>query len=170
MIKKFTLVALLLLPLAASSQSTFQQDLLGLMSRNEQHIVALAEAMPDDKFTWRPAEGVRSVSETMMHVATTNFYLMMSLGFELPAGVDLTTMETIVKKSDAIDVLKKSFAFVKENAPKIEDSALSEVVKLSFGEFSKRTILLILLDHSGEHKGQLIAYARMNNITPPWSM
>lgn len=168
--KKIIVVALLLLPFAASSQTNFQQDLIGLMSRNEQQIIALAEALPDDKFTWRPAEGVRSVSETMMHVASTNYYLMMSLGYELPADVDLTTMESITDKAKAIDVVKNSFAFVKENAPKIDEAAMSEKVKLSFGEFSKRMILLILLEHSGEHKGQLIAYARMNKVTPAWSL
>jgi hypothetical protein len=65
--------------------------------------------------------------------------------------------------------LRNSLAFVKEHAPEIDAASLGEKVTTPFGEFTKLSMLLILLDHSGKHKGQLIAYARTNDITPPWS-
>src|SRR5271163_722293 len=47
-------------------------------------LVALAEAMPAEKFTWRPAHGVRSVSEVYMHITMANFYLLSITGPPIP--------------------------------------------------------------------------------------
>src|SRR5271166_5168061 len=50
-------------------------------------LVALAEAIPSDKFAWRPAPGVRSTSEVFMHIATANFYLLSVTGPKMPADL-----------------------------------------------------------------------------------
>ena len=167
--KKIFIVLLVALPAVAFSQSGMQQEFLGLLGYDEQQIVSLGEAIPEEKFSWRPAEGVRSVGDVLLHVASANYMISSGMGFPLPAGIDLAKIESTKGKKEILDLVKSSFTFVKENTSKIGDANLKDKFKLPFGEFSKQSGLLILLNHSGEHKGQLIAYARMNNITPPWS-
>lgn len=168
--KKIIILLLACLPFVGFSQeSALQQELVGLLTYNESQIVMLAEAIPADKYGWSPQEGVRSVAGVLMHVASANYFITAGMGFDLPAGVDPNKLESITDKKEAIEILKNSFAYLKEKAMLVKDANLSDKFKLPFGEFSKRQGLLILLDHAGEHKGQLIAYARSNGITPPWS-
>ena len=168
--KKIIVLLLAYIPFVGFSQeSAFQQELVGLLSYNESQIVMLAEAIPAEKYSWSPAQGVRSVSGVLMHIASANYGITAGMGFELPAGVDPTKLESITDKKKAIETVKASFAFLKEKAVLVKDANLSDKFKLPFGEFSKRQGLLILLDHAGEHKGQLIAYARSNGVVPPWS-
>ena len=166
--KKIIIALLMSLPVISYGQA-LQKELTGVMGHNEQQILALAEAIPDDKYGWAPEEGVRSVSGVLLHLASANYFFLSSMGFELPQGVDMKKIESITGKKEVIETVKKSFAYAKEKIPMITDKALDEKFKTPFGEFSKRSGILIMLDHSGEHKGQLIAYARMNGITPPWS-
>src|SRR5262249_48160446 len=66
-------------------------------------LVALAEAMPAEKFAWRPGPGVRSTSEVFMHIATANFGLLSITGPRLPAGLKLQDAEkTVTAKADVI--------------------------------------------------------------------
>ncbi|HET9950506.1 MAG TPA: DinB family protein [Candidatus Eisenbacteria bacterium] len=133
-------------------------------------LLQLAEAIPAEKFSWRPAEGVRSVSEVLLHAAGSNYMFMNFVGTALPAGVDLKTFETsTVKKDEVIDLLKKSIAHVKTAAAAMSDADLDAQAKWFMGESPKREILFVMASHNHEHLGQLIAYARMNGITPPWS-
>ena len=154
---------------ANTGESAVIQEIMGIVGHNEGQIISLAEAIPDNKFGWRPGEGVRSVSEVLMHTASANFFFLSTMGFQLPEGVNPQELESITDKNTVVETVKSSFAFIKENAPKIDPASLSDKVTTPFGEFTKLGMLLILLDHSGEHKGQLIAYARTNGITPPWS-
>ena len=52
-----------------------------------QQLIALAEATPAEKFSWRPAPGVRSTSEVYMHIAEANFGLLAVTGPKLPADM-----------------------------------------------------------------------------------
>ncbi len=167
--KKILIAMMLILPMAGFSQGAFQQEFLGMFGYDEGQILSLGEAIPEAKFDWTPSTGVRSVGDVLLHIASTNYYITMNMGFALPAGVDLTKIESIKGKAKIMEAVKNSFAFVKESAGKVADTNLADKFKLPFGEFSKRGAFMVLLNHSGEHKGQLIAYARMNNITPPWS-
>ena len=56
-------------------------------------LVALAEAIPADKYAWRPAPGVRSVSEVFMHIVVANFWLLSATGKPVPTGMDLEHAE-----------------------------------------------------------------------------
>jgi len=169
--RKFTTLTLCLLfaATAFSQDDLSQTSIQGLFARNEEQISSLADAFSEDLYDWSPAEGIRSVGQVLLHAAQANYFFMMNLGFELPSDVDMMTMASITGKSNIIDVVKKSFDFTKERISQVPTDALAEKITLPFGEFSKITSLLILLEHSGEHKGQLIAYARSNGIAPPWS-
>ena len=84
-----------------------------------------------------------------------------------PCGAEI--MPATPCKEKIMEVVKASFAYAKEKAVEVPEDQLAVKVETPFGEFTKQNLLLIMLEHSGEHKGQLIAYARMNGITPPWS-
>jgi uncharacterized damage-inducible protein DinB len=167
--KNFLIILICYLPVSVFGQdsASFNKDLTGMLAFNEQRVLELAEAFPAEKFDWRPAEGIRSVGEAFLHMAGANYYFLMQLGFTPPEGVDLQNMESIKGKEKVMEALKGSFAFAKEKIPEVED--LDTMVEFPFAELSKQSALLLLLEHSGEHKGQLIAYARMNGVTPPWS-
>jgi uncharacterized damage-inducible protein DinB len=133
-------------------------------------LVQLAEAIPAEKYTWRPTEGVRSVSEVLLHVTGANYNFVSFVGTPVPAGIDLKTLEkSTTKKDEVIEQLKKSIAHAKAAVAAMSNTDLDAQAKWFLGESSKREILFVLASHDHEHLGQLIAYARMNGITPPWS-
>lgn len=133
-------------------------------------LIQLAEAVPAEKYTWRPAEGVRSFSEVFLHAAGGNYMIPSFTGAKMPDGFDPKTFETsTTKKEEIIAQLKKSVEHAKAAMNAIPDSDLDTQVKWFLGESSKREILFFTAAHNHEHLGQLIAYSRMNGITPPWS-
>jgi uncharacterized damage-inducible protein DinB len=135
-----------------------------------QQLIALAEATPQDKFTWRPAPGVRSTSEVYMHIALANFYLLSVTGPPMPADIKSDDMEkTVTSKSDVIAFLKRSLAAVKTARAQLKPGDLQRHVKIMNKNVTVDDMYLRIIIHDNEHMGQLIAYARMNGIVPPWS-
>ena len=170
---KNLLVALLLIPVLGMSQgeNNLQSAVSGQISFNENRIVALAEAIPADMYTWRPAEGVRSVSESLLHVASANYFFFLKCGQAPPEDVDLMMLEkSTTDKSAIMAELRKSFDYARQGIDAIADADLGDKVEFPFpGEYTKQSAIMICGDHCAEHLGQLIAYARMNGVTPPWS-
>lgn len=146
-----------------------QSSIKGMYDYNSGQIISLAEAIPSEKYDWSPGEGVRSIGESLLHVAQANYFFMTKMGFELPEGVDMMTMGSTSGKDDIVKVLKNSVEFVKDKIDMVETGTLGDAVEMPFGEFTRMSTLLLILEHNGEHKGQLIAYARSNGIAPPWS-
>jgi uncharacterized damage-inducible protein DinB len=133
-------------------------------------LVALAEATPADKFSWRPAQGVRSMSEVYMHIALANFYLLSVTGPKLPADIKAENMESAVTaKAEVIDWLKRSLDAVKTAHAKMTPGELQRKVKVNARDATVDGMYLRIIVHANEHMGQLVAYARMNGIVPPWS-
>jgi len=133
-------------------------------------LVALAEATPAGKFAWRPAEGVRSVSEVYMHIALANFYLLSVTGPKLPADMKSESMEkTVTAKADVIGWLKRSLEAVKTIHAAVKPDELRRKVKINGRDATVDGMYLRIIVHANEHMGQLVAYARMNGIVPPWS-
>ncbi len=168
--KVIPIILCLVASISYAQDNITQTSIEAMVSRNHDQIVSLADAFSEEQFDWRPSDGVRSVAESILHVASANYFFGMKLGFEVPEGVDMMTLESSVKgKDNVIAAVNESFEFVKGNIDKIEKETFGDIVETPFGEFSKLSMLLLVLEHSGEHKGQLIAYARSNGITPPWS-
>jgi uncharacterized damage-inducible protein DinB len=136
----------------------------------QQKLVALAEAMPADKYGWRPGEGVRSVGEVFMHVASANFWLPTFWGAKVPAGVDPRNLEKDgADKAKTVAALKQSFDFVHQAINALPDSDLNKPIKIFGHDAIVAEAMLGIASHDHEHLGQAIAYARMNAIVPPWS-
>lgn len=133
-------------------------------------LVALAEATPADKFSWRPAAGVRSTSEVYMHIALANFYLLSVTGPKLPAAMTSGDLEkTVTAKADVVGWLKRSLEAVKTAHAGIKPAELARKVRVEDREATVDGMYLRIIVHANEHMGQLIAYARMSGIVPPWS-
>jgi len=135
-------------------------------------LVALAEATPAEKFAWRPAEGVRSTSEVYMHIAIANFYLLSVTGPQMPAelsGAPEKTEKKFTSKAEVIDWLKRSLEAVKQAHLAIKPSDLTRKVHIADRDATVDGMYLRIIVHANEHMGQLIAYARMSGVIPPWS-
>ncbi|WP_422083856.1 DinB family protein [Ulvibacterium sp.] len=168
--KKFTVFAAFLMAAITYAQDTMVQSTIqGMLTYNQGQVMSLAEAFSEEQYDWRPAEGIRSVGESLLHIAGANYYLASKLGFAPPEDVDMMNIEKIKGKENVLAALKKSNAFILEKMTMVENDKLGEEVDFGFGKFSRLSGLLIILEHNGEHKGQLIAYARSNDVTPPWS-
>jgi uncharacterized damage-inducible protein DinB len=142
----------------------------GEWSHVSQQLIALAEAIPADKYSWRPAPGVRSVSEVFMHIALANFSLLSFTGPKLPADMTSNDLEkTVTKKADVIQWLKRSLNAVKTARAQLKPGDLERKVKIDGKTVNVDGMYLRIIIHDNEHMGQLVAYARMNGIVPPWS-
>ena len=133
-------------------------------------LVALAEAIPAEKFAWRPGAGVRSVSEVYMHIALADFYLLSVTGPALPADMRSADREkTVTRKAAVIEWLKRSLDAVKAAHAAVKPADLRRKVKIDGRDADVDGMYLRIIVHANEHMGQLVAYARMNGIAPPWS-
>lgn len=132
-------------------------------------VLDLAEAMPEGKYSWRPMDGVRSVSEVFIHIATDNFYLPGLMGQKSTEKISQDDEKKITEKAKVIAHLKKSFDFIKDATLKIPDEDLDTPADFFGSKTTYRGILLHAANHWHEHLGQSIAYARMNKIVPPWT-
>jgi len=160
---------------AGDKAGALQADLLGVMADVEKKILSLEEAVPQNKYEWRPAPGVRSVAEAYLHIAFANYNLVrMATGKTPPAEAGLTqdrakwdTQTTDKAKIKAI--LEKSFTFAHDGIHGLSDADLDRKVDFFGHPMTARAVLLVLVGHDNEHLGQSIAYARANKIVPPWS-
>jgi uncharacterized damage-inducible protein DinB len=134
-----------------------------------QQLIALAEATPAEKYSWRPAPGVRSTSEVYMHLAIANFYLLSVTGPKMPADLNENMEKTVTSKAEVIAWLKRSLDAVKMAHTATTPKDLGRQVKIAGRDATVDGMFLRIIIHANEHMGQLIAYARMTGVVPPWS-
>jgi uncharacterized damage-inducible protein DinB len=133
-------------------------------------LVDLAEAVPADKYAWRPAEGVRSIGEAFMHIVAGTSSIPTFVGGKRLEGITRDSEKTITDKAKIVELLKKGIENAKETGMVVSDADLDKKVKTFGGrEMTERQVLMLIVTHMHEHLGQEIAYARMNGIVPPWS-
>lgn len=131
----------------------------------------LADAIPADKYSWRPTKDVRSVSEMFMHIAQANYMFPMLMGMKSPieqsALMSYDKSET--EKAKVQKALKDSYDFAKHAFEDMSDADLDQTIDFFGTPMTKRMALMALASHSHEHLGQAVVYARLNKITPPWT-
>ncbi|MEZ5417239.1 MAG: hypothetical protein R2708_07845 [Vicinamibacterales bacterium] len=155
---------------AAELKASFLGDLEVMRGK----FVGLAEAFPQDKYSWRPMDGVRSVSEVLM-LAAMEGYGFIPNGFggkplPPPGGPEgAAKMRAISDKAQVIDHLNKAFAHAKASLEAVDPATLTGKRTLFGQQRSTSQIAFLIGGDLHEHLGQLIAYARMNHIVPPWS-
>jgi uncharacterized damage-inducible protein DinB len=144
-------------------------EILAQFDEAADKLVQLAEAIPQDKFTWRPGAGVRSVSEVFLHVAGSNQYMLTAVGVPAATQGENDLERSTTDKAQVIAQLKAANASVRAAIQAMRDADLDKATKLFGMDMTYRGVCLVLQSHVHEHLGQMIAYARTNGIVPPWS-
>jgi hypothetical protein len=154
---------------AAAVKASFIADLDTLHKK----FADIAEAFPQDKYTWRPMEGVRSVSEVLMLAAMEGYHFIPTSfggkGAVLGTREEMGAMRTLSDKAKVIDHINKGFAHAKKELEGLDAATLTGKRKVMGRDLGVTDIALAIGGDLHEHLGQMIAYARMNHIVPPWS-
>jgi uncharacterized damage-inducible protein DinB len=130
----------------------------------------LAGAIPQDKYTWRPADGVRSFSELFLHVSAAGYGIPNMLGNPLPAGFDGKTFEkSTTDKAKIVEALNRSFTSATAFVENLSNADFAKLEPKLGPQANDGDVVYILVTHAHEHLGQAVAYARMNGIVPPWT-
>jgi uncharacterized damage-inducible protein DinB len=136
----------------------------------------LAEAIPEEAYDWRPMEGVRSFGEIFIHVAADNWYGGALMGIPTPDDIAVSGegetvrsyQEQNLSKAETLTHLRRSFDYLSDaldqTRERLDTRAMLRTTELSYGDLWVR-----LITHMHEHLGQGIAYARANEVVPPWS-
>jgi uncharacterized damage-inducible protein DinB len=157
----------------AKSAAFVRQQYLSDMDSVHAKVMALANAIPEDKYAWRPQAGVRSVGEVLGHLAGEwYYYLPQSVAANPPADFGspneaLPKIERIAGKQAMLDQLNKSWAYGRAQLAEADASKLTGNYK-PWGVSLPQAAFGMMGDQH-EHLGQLIAYARANGVKPPWS-
>jgi hypothetical protein len=179
---------LFVMTLAAGAATVFGADapeasgmgkvLDGQIRSAEREIVGLAEAMPAEKYAFRPTAGefknVRSFSQQMTHIAATLYGISAgALGEKNPSemGNNENGPASIEGKAAAVKYLKDAFAYAHKAALAVTTANAMDLMPSPFGSGKTPRIDLVttLTSHSFDHYGQAVVYARMNGIVPPAS-
>lgn len=164
--------------LGAEAREGVMGDLITDITEVQTKIVGLARAMPDSAYQWQPAAGVRSTSEVLLHVAADNYFMPAAMGIAPPAdtgvsGKDFKTAIAFEKRpltrDQVVAELEKSFAFLKTAMAGVADEKVNAPIEIFGRKSTNRGMWITTATHLHEHLGQLIAYARSNKVTPPWS-
>jgi len=148
----------------------YRSEVLSEVLIQQDKFLRLAEAIPADKYSWRPSPDVRSFAEVFLHVSAANYNLYKLVGTPPPAGVDLKTLEKSTSdKTQVIATLKNSFTHATGAIRNMPDADLEKSMDWFGGKNTERGILLFIVRHGAEHLGQSIAYARFAGVVPPWT-
>jgi uncharacterized damage-inducible protein DinB len=152
---------------AAVVKAAFLADLEVMRGK----FIGLAEAFPPDKYTWRPMDGVRSVAEVLMLIASEGYgFAPTSLGGKAALSrEEMAPLSKITDKQQVVGHVTKAFAHAKQALEAIDPATLVGRRKAMGQERTTPEVVLFVAGDMHEHLGQLIAYARMNRIVPPWS-
>lgn len=171
------LFAMVLVAAALGAPKLFAQDPMdglwqgydGEWRHVSNQLIALAEATPAEKFAWRPAPGVRSTSEVYMHIVMANFFLLSVTGPKMPPELTQNSEKTVTSKPEVIAWLKRSLDAVKQAHASADPKDMARKVKVAGRDATVDGMYLRIIVHANEHMGQLVAYARMTGVVPPWS-
>jgi uncharacterized damage-inducible protein DinB len=148
----------------------YRSEVLAEVMVQEDKFTRLAEAIPADKYAWRPSPDVRSFAEVFLHVSAANYNLYKLVGTPPPSGLDVKGLEKSTSdKEKVIATLKDSFAHAKAAIKALPDADLEKSMDWFGGKNTERGVLLFIVRHAAEHLGQSIAYSRFAGIVPPWT-
>jgi uncharacterized damage-inducible protein DinB len=180
---------LLLLAAVAHAQERLplQDDMWREFDTYRVRLIQLAKATPEERYDWRPGDGVRSIKEVLLHVALNNYMLLDMMGRPVPAvlypGLPATEPErqrAIAKKNLELEKQIGGKQKVIEAVEQAFDAAAIPLKEASAADLNRGAMFgdrkttmgglqFRLVVHLHEHLGQLIAYARSVGVTPPWS-
>ena len=145
------------------------QSILDLQDMQKK-FTSLAEAIPADKYGWKPGEGVRTVAELFLHVASANYGIPNMIGVPTPAGFNGKTYEkSTTDKAKIIEELNKSFASAVAGVQSMTNADFAKPEKKLGPDANDGDVVYLLVVHAHEQMGHAIVYARSNGVVPPWT-
>jgi uncharacterized damage-inducible protein DinB len=148
----------------------YRAEIMAEVMIQEDKLARLAEAIPAEKYTWRPADDTRSFAEVFLHISAANYNLYKLVGTPPPTSLDLKNLEkSTTDKAKIVATLKDSFVHAKQAIKSMSDADLDKSMDWFGGKNTERGILLFIVRHTAEHLGQLIAYSRSVGVVPPWT-
>src|SRR5271170_3921007 len=163
----FALALALMVPLAqaqaqpAGMQAAFGKDAGKLSDK----FTGLARVM-SGKYDWKPGQGVRSVGDVFNLIVMENGMLAGVLSGTPNTGAQPAPITDPEKLQEA---LKASYVDLQKAITGLSDNDLQTPVKLFGRDMTKQAALMLIIEDQHEHLGQSIAYARTNDVVPPWS-
>jgi uncharacterized damage-inducible protein DinB len=154
----------------APSYDLKAQALVDLQAVNKK-CVDLAQALPDNKLTWRPSPGTRSFAEVFLHVAGERYGILSMMGAKPPEGFKAREFEKSTTEKDRIvHELNQSWDFANKTIAGMSNADFAKPLPKLGPQANEGDVVYILVADAHEHLGQLIAYARQNGIVPPWTV
>lgn len=134
-------------------------------------LATLAESIPESLYPYRPNPEARSTAEVLNHITLATFYLLHLAGHPLPEGLNPATMDhDIATKQDITTWLHRSLETVAQTYAATPPADLARTLTVLNRPAHVAGLYLRILVHANEHMGQLVAYARANSITPPFTV
>jgi hypothetical protein len=134
-------------------------------------LIAMAEDFPEDKYDFKPTPAQRSFAEQMLHAAGANYFFSNpAMGKKLPPAED-PKRDQYKTKADIVTFVKKSFADAAAAIKAKGDKGMGDLIVDPFANQQVRVSDMAygLLEHCGEHYGQLVVYYRVAGLVPPES-
>ena len=136
----------------------------------QKKFVDLANALPADKFTWRPSADSRSFAEVFLHVAGERYQILALGGATPPAGFNPKTFEkSTTDKAGIVAQLNQSWDFAQKTINGMTNADFAKLLPKLGPQANAGDVIYILVADAHEHLGQSVAYARENGIVPPWT-
>jgi uncharacterized damage-inducible protein DinB len=141
------------------------------LERVQKKFVDLANALPADKFNWRPSADSRSFAEVFLHVAGERYGILGLMGATPPAGFDAKTFEkSTTDRAQIVAELNKSWEFTQKAINGMSNADFAKLLPKLGPQANAGDVVYILVTDAHEHLGQVVAYARGNSIVPPWTI
>jgi len=137
----------------------------------QKKFVALANAVPADKLTWRPTADSRSFAEVFLHVAGERYGILGMMGATAPADYNDKTFEkSTTDRAKIVAELNRSWDFAKTAINGMTNADFAKLLPKLGPQANAGDVVYILVGDAHEHLGQAVAYARENGIVPPWTV
>jgi uncharacterized damage-inducible protein DinB len=155
-------------PAPAVGGANVRADLIKDWQGQKEMIMAIADAMPEDKFGYKSTPPQRSYGEQIMHIATVNVDFLKVVGGSVTPPA--FTAETAKTKADILRALGDSYDHAIALLNEQTDASIVETIDADFlGPSTRARVFWFLLGHSMDVYGQMAVYLRLNGIVPPAS-
>jgi len=153
-----------------ASNTGFAKDYLAELARAESQLSELGEAIPEEAYSFRPTPEIWPLAQQYLHIASTNYgYLRRYAGVTPPVDPATLTVENYATRAAVLAALKQSFEFMRTNVEKLSEADFARQVGPPATPVSLRAAYLRVLSHAYHHLGQIIIYARLKGVVPPWT-
>jgi uncharacterized damage-inducible protein DinB len=154
---------------SAFAQATIHGDLLKDWASQKDMLVKIANAMPEDKFGFKPTPAQRSFGEQVLHIAQVNNMLTAAIGGKTPAPAAVNMKATA--KAEIVKALSDSFDYGTKVINEFNNTTIQETVQAPFmGPSTRARVMFFLNSHTQDIYGQMAVYLRLNGVVPPASV